>query len=93
MFVYKPQRMLMINEARIDNAVSFDQVEAIPEWMPNVDPELAVTSTSEPEETQPPSQPNVSEPTYLNMYRQPQAFVNKRSPYTPEEIRKYKIGG
>jgi hypothetical protein len=29
---------------------------------------------------------------YLNMYRQPQAFVNKRNPYTPDEIRKYKIG-
>jgi hypothetical protein len=35
--------------------------------------------------------PHASE-IYLNMYRRPQTFVNKRSPYTPEEIRKYKIG-
>lgn len=28
---------------------------------------------------------------YLNMYRRPQSFTNK-GPYTPEEIRRYKIG-
>src|SRR4030095_119201 len=29
---------------------------------------------------------------YLNIYRRPSAFANGRNPYTPAEIKRYKIG-
>jgi len=39
------------------------------------------------------SLPNThSSEIYLNLYRRPETFSGGRTPYTPEEIKKYKIG-
>jgi len=55
----------MINEARIDNAVPFVQVEPTPDWVPFAEPEEAITPNSQPSESEPLPQTNEGEPAII----------------------------